>query len=390
MVARRAVVTVFVRHGSGCPHDGKPFFRGCDCVKWLRYSGTACFCGSKHSGNQHRFTAGTRTWGLAEAKAQEIQRRLDAGETGAPLPAAPQSKLTVAQCIESFIRDKQVENRSEATIRKLRYQLGEFEKFLSERSKYFPAEITADDVRDYRASWTWGTLTRQKAQQNLRGFLRSYCRADQLDDLLAVLKTITLSKADRVRLKPRPFSEKELKRLLEQIPKTFPDAQKAVKMTALIHCMVSTGLAIRDTVQLERDSIADGWLRIERQKTNRAVKQRLEAGLHRELLSVANGNPKYIFWNGASKPTSAVGTWQADLRDLMSAAGLWIKGNLSHRFRDTAVDFWLGSGCDIPQIAAMLGDTPAIVAKHYADLLSKRFEDERLAKVPSRSWSAHV
>jgi hypothetical protein len=66
-------------------------------------------------------------------------------------------------------------------------------------------------------------------------------------------------------------------------------------MTALIHCMVSTGLAIRDTVQLERESIAGGWLRIRRQKTNRPVEQKLDTGLYRELLSVANGNPKYLF-----------------------------------------------------------------------------------------------
>jgi len=37
------------------------------------------------------------------------------------------------------------------------------------------------------------------------------------------------------------------------------------------------------------------------------------------------------------------------------------------------------------EIAAMLGDTVAIVEKHYADLASKRME-ERLAKIPVRAW----
>ena len=55
--------------------------------------------------------------------------------------------------------------------------------------------------------------------------------------------------------------------LLAQVPKTFPEATKAARVTALIHCMVSTGFAIRDTIQLERDNIRDGWLRINREKT---------------------------------------------------------------------------------------------------------------------------
>jgi hypothetical protein len=37
------------------------------------------------------------------------------------------------------------------------------------------------------------------------------------------------------------------------------------------------------------------------------------------------------------------------------------------------------------EVAAMLGDTVAIVEKHYADLASKRMED-RLAKIPGRTW----
>ncbi|SRR6266498_2802301 len=385
-MVRKSVVQVFVRHSGDCSHEGKSFFRGCRCVKWLRYSGTICRCGSKHKGNQHRFSAETRTWGLAEEKAQELQKRLVAGETGEPLPELPQTaQQTIGQAVETFITRKEGQGLTESTIRKLRYQLGQFEQFMEMRSKFFPAEIIPKDVIDFRAGWTWKSgVTKQKAQQNLRGFLRSCCKAN-LTELLDALEKIKLSKADKARLEPQPFTEKELKHLLAQVPKTFPEAAKAVKMTALIHCMVSTGLAIRDTVQLQRDSLHDGWLRIDRQKTGKSVRQRLDADLCRELLSVANGNPKYIFWNGISAATSAVGLWQTDLRELMGDAGLWIKGNLSHRFRDTAVDFWLGEGCSLTDIAAMLGDTVAIVERHYANLASKRME-ERLAKIPTRSW----
>ena len=36
-------------------------------------------------------------------------------------------------------------------------------------------------------------------------------------------------------------------------------------------------------------------------------------------------------------------------------------------------------------VAAMLGDTVAVVERHYANLASARVED-RLVKMPTRSW----
>jgi site-specific recombinase XerD len=360
-------------------------------VKWLRYSGEACFCqGQKHGlHRQHKLTTGSRSWSAAEDKRAELQERLDAGELGTPLPPVPSVKRqTVEQTIETFLTGKQGEGVSKGTIRKLRHQLGLFKEFLANRSKFFPAEVTKEDVIEFRSSWTsWASgRTRQKAQQNLRGFLRFACR-ENLDELLDNLKAIKLSKADKERSKPQPFTEGQLKTLLAQVPKSFPDETKAARITALIHFMVSTGVAIRDTVQLQRSHITNGQLKIARQKTDKEVTQTLDKGLHEELLAVANSNPKYIFWNGTSEPTSATGLWQEDLRKLMRDAKLWTPGNLSHRFRDTAVDFWLGAGYSLTEIAAMLGDTVAIVEEHYKDQASKRMQ-ERLAKLPRRSWAA--
>ena len=379
-MVRKPVVTVFVRHRGACKHSGQEFYRGCDCTKWLRYS---------LDGKQHRITANTRSRGIAEEKRAELQRRLDTGDSApAAIVAAPTSsgQPTIASWMETFLTGKKGKGVGPATLRKLRAQIGAFERFMSDRSKFFVTEITKKDVIDYRDGWsTWSDLTRIKAQQNLRGFLRFACSKENRDEVLAALETIKETREGKIRRKPKPFSEAELKRLLAQVPKTFPDATKAARVTALIHCMVSTGLAIRDTIQLERTSITDGWLEIARQKTGRSVTQKLEKALHQELLSVTNGNPRYVFWNGQSLGHSATGLWQADLRTLMEDAGLWIKGNLSHRFRDTAVDYWLGAGCTMNEVASMLGDTVAVVEKHYADLASKRMKD-RIAKVPARSW----
>jgi len=371
----KSIVTVFVRHNTSCSHSRRgEFYRGCDCPKFLRYS---------RNGKQTRKAAKTRSWSVAEERAIEEQEALDRGEQPKPiLIAVPQP--TIADCIDTFISKKESKGISARRIKKFRFQLADFEKWMAARGKLFPASLTSTDLIDYRATWSgkWKVTTRQKAQQNIRGFLRTCCN-ENLNELLAALDKLVKTREDEERLAPKPFTEKEIKVLFAQIPKTFfGKPERAALATLLIKTMVATGLAIRDATQLRRKDVADGWLRIRRQKTGRRVVQHLDSALVKELL---DGDGEYIFWDGKIEVTAAVTDWQDEIRLLMQEAKLWIPGNTTHRFRDTAVDFWLGAGWSMTEIAAALGDTVAVCEKHYADLASKRVE-ERLVKLPKRSW----
>ena len=384
-MVRKSVVTVYVRHREDCPHKNQRnsgFYRGCECAKWLRYSGSACFCKARarqKPHKQHKLAADTRSWGNAEEKAQELQKRLDGGENGGSLPTTPDIKRqTIRQELEIYLSAKRSENISPSVQRKLNYQLGLFCTFLENRSNFFPSEITKQDVIEFRATWTgWSDMTAIKAQQNLRGFIRFACRENRTE-LLDSLKTIKETKQGKARRKPKPFSEQEIEKILEHTPE---------KLQTLVRFMVSTGLSIRDTVQLEKSQLAGGWLRIKRQKTDKDVRQRLNEALHAELLATLNGNPRYVFWSGSGMADSETKRLHTIMRGIMKTAGVYIQGDVFHRFRDTAVDFWLGQGWSITEVAAALGDTVAVCEKHYADLASKRMED-RLAKLPVRSWSA--
>jgi len=369
---RKSIVAVYTRHSGTCPHKEDESYPRCGCPKWMRWS---------RDGRQHRKPANTRTWGNAEKTAAEMQRRLDSGEEAAPVQAS--KTPTIAAWAETFITNKQSKGVTAATERKIRYHLSTFETFMSARSRFFPSDLTVPDCVAYRASWSsWkSSATRAKAQQNIRSFTRFMGRAD----LLPTFDTIIPTKEDKARQAPKPFTETELKKLLAQVPATFDDPVKVARVTTLIRCMVSTGLAIRDVVQLEKSHIKDGWVRIHRQKTGRAVNQRLDPALHSELLAVTNGNPRFVFWSGQGTPVSAVTNLQTDLRKVMKGAGVYIQGNLSHRFRDTFVDERLDAGWPITDIAQALGDTVSVLEAHYLSLISKRSQ-ERLAKLPVRSW----
>jgi len=218
---RKSAVVVYVRHAGTCLHREDESYPRCDCPKWIRWS---------RAGKQVRQPAGTRTWGVAEEKAREQQRSLDAGKSVTPVDNTP--ARTIEACIQTFITGKEGEGTGHSTLRKLRYQLACFEKFMSTRSKLFPSEITPTDVIEYCASWlSWSDLTRIKAQQNLRGFLRFACGRDNRDDVLSALKTIKETKAGIERREPKPFTEAELEKLLAQVPVTFPDTVKAARVT---------------------------------------------------------------------------------------------------------------------------------------------------------------
>src|SRR5213080_3106511 len=109
---RKPVVSVYVRHRDACPKafikgdDGQPkkneSYPSCDCAKWLRFS---------LNGKQHKQAAGTRSWGVALEKAEELQKQLDGGRaTGTQAPSAPVSPQTIADAIQTFLRGKESEN----------------------------------------------------------------------------------------------------------------------------------------------------------------------------------------------------------------------------------------------------------------------------------------
>ena len=378
---RRPIVQIYVRHAAGCGSKRRPQARDCQCVKWFSYS---------VGGKQTKVSANTRSWAQAEELRADLQRRLDAGETTQPTKEDPG---LLADQITTYVAMKVQEGLQPGTVNVTRARLLRFDGFMAARSKFRAEQVTERDVIEYRASWTLpSTLSIQKRLETLRAFLRFVGRSD----LLPALKLPKLTKADYARLEPKPFTEDELRAIINAIPGVFDGADsdadgryrkgdnRGSRMATLIKLQISTGLAVRDAIQLERSQIKDGWLRIRRQKTSRPVEQKLDPGLYRELCDVANGNTRYVFHDGPSIQLT-VRQYTDDLRALMKAAGVYVQGNLSHRFRDTAVDFWLGAGVSLEEISSMLGDTVTVVERHYRSLVSARMA-KRLEAVPRRAW----
>src|ERR1039457_1242268 len=370
------IITIFVRHSLDCQHTGNEFYKRCDCWKHLRWS---------YDGRQYRRATKEKTWAGAERVKREIELSYDA----VGKPVEPDRPATIRQSIETFIRDKQGQNLDTAVLGKYRRELGRLVEFCEHQGKFYLPEISLPDLTEFRSSWESdypSSITRQKVQERLRAFFRYALNAGFIQrNPASAMSPIKAAQAPTL-----PLTDDQFKKLLSAIHEAFPDATKASRIRALIRCMRYSGLAIGDAVGLERSKIQlDATKKFTRIVTSRAktgvdISVPIPADVASELLSVANGNPRYVFWQtGNGQAQSAVKNWHKDLRLLFRKAG--IAGGHPHQLRDTAAVAWLNAGIPLEEVSRLLGHSSIkTTEKHYAPWVKSR--QDRLDALVIATW----
>jgi integrase/recombinase XerD len=275
-----------------------------------------------------------------------------------------------------FVASKRNQGVCAGVIQKYERELARLLRFMAGRSKLFPADIELTDLEDFRTGWDKdypSSATRQNVQARLRGFLR-YCF-----DAQWVTRVPRLSSIQGDEPPTMPLTEEEYDKLLLQVPSEF-DAVKAQKVRALVQLMRHSGLAIRDACTLERDEIQrDAKKRVHRivtsrQKTGTHVSVPIPEDVAREVLTVLNGNPRYVFWNtGTGKEQSVVINWQHDLRKLFRG-GFGQRTNFTpHCLRDTFAVSLLQKGVPLEEVSKLLGhESIKATEKSYAKWVQAR------------------
>jgi integrase/recombinase XerD len=348
-------ISIFVRHSLNCPRKRDELYRNCRCPKHLRYT---------HDGKQHRQSAKTRTWSVAEQRRREIEDKFKAADPGKPMAAVSlltESRPTIERAVQLFLTDKKSQGLDSTAHKKHERELGRLESFMAKRGKLFPEEISLEDLTEFRAGWVGlypSSTTRAKVQERLRGFLR-YCLHAKLIDQLPKLSPIKVAESPTL-----PLTEGQYKKLLEAVFIEFAASDKARRLHALIRLMRYSGLAIQDAVTLEphemRHDLKKNIYRVvtSRQKTGTHVSVPLPPDVAEEIIAVKglNGNPQYIFWNrGEGKPKAAVDVWERAFKRVFKRAGI-SKGH-SHQLRDTFAVGLLQEGVPMEEVSKLLGHT---------------------------------
>jgi len=354
------VITIFVRHSADCKYAGDEFCKRCNCRKHFRWT---------QNGEQYRRKAGTRSWQEAEEQKRRLEDEL-AGRT----PAETQdARMPVSTAVEKFMQAKRNDGLEEPTLQKLQKTCDRIRDFAETDGLFVLDSITLVHITNWKWDHFFGTVNSLRAnQERVKSFFRYFHNAGTIAKNPAAAWKRIKGKVEQV----SGFTAEEYKKISDTAKKTGSQ-----KLYALIRLMRYGGLAIIDAACLEREQIIqDGKsyrVRLtSRQKTSKKAQPQMidnaiPPELGRDLVSVLNGNSRYVFWNkpgedAATPPEKrdAVKYWQKQVRALLDSVGL--PSATSHKFRHTLAIEMIRHGATFEDVAAALGNTVAVVAKFYS------------------------
>lgn len=273
------------------------------------------------------------------------------GQVGVVRADIPSISIAVAK----FLEDAESRHLHWETLRKYRSLLEVRLLEWCEKKGYRQLkQIDVDALRQFRASWDDGALYATKNLERMRAFFRFCHQAGWMKSNPAL--AVKPPKSDSS--PTLPFSADEMKKILKACDKYGGNKDR---IRAFILVMRYSGLRIGDTIALKRESVQGNKIRLRTAKTGTPIYVPIPDEVV-EALKTLPGQDEYYFWTGNGL-RSAVGNWSRYLARIFELAK--IKDAHSHRFRDTFSTSLLEKGVPVETVAMLLGNTPAIVLKHY-------------------------
>jgi site-specific recombinase XerD len=370
------LITIFVRHSSGCKYTGDEFCKRCNCRKHLRWS---------KDGKQYRKQAGTRSW----VEAEKTKERLAAQLSGSAPVTEPRGQ-TLDQAVKLFLQDKENQEVTPKVLDKYSRELARLKSYCEGRGVYVVTGLTKELLTGYVATWPEiypASSTRSRVRDRLSTFLR-YCFDAEWLPRIPRLSPVKVEQAPTM-----PLTAKEYAHLLDTTHATFADEpERGPRVRALIQLMRHSGLAIRDALTLKREEIVhdkneDLYLIVTaRQKTGTHVCVPIPPAVAKEVLTVANGNPVYVFWSGNGDEESVTKNWSKYLARLFDDAKI-VSGHMrSHRLRDTFACDLLEKGVPLEEVSKLLGhESIKTTERSYAKWVKGR--QDRLNRLVTGTWT---
>jgi integrase len=148
-----------------------------------------------------------------------------------------------------------------------------------------------------------------------------------------------------------------------------------LRARAMVLLLRHTALRISDVCTLRKDAISwdeenSTWrVLLRTQKSGEPVFLPVPEGLKFILDALpsprnASQDSAYFFWNGHTAKRAVVGIAERTLAAVFKRSG--VKRAHAHRFRHTLATRLLEQGATFDQVADILGNSPAVVRKHYS------------------------
>jgi integrase len=246
-------------------------------------------------------------------------------------------------------------------------------------------QLDVEALREFRATWQYAPITAQKRLEHLRAFFRFCVDSDWLDKNPALAV-----KSGKVQHIPKaPLSDEEMTRILaacRRAPKNGKwGADMSTRARAMALLLRYSALRISDASVLERERLADDRIFIYTQKTGTPVWVPVPPFVSKALEKCPNRNPKFFFWSGVGKRTTAVNVWQETFQKVFERAR--VPNPHIHRFRHTFAVSLLQMGVSIEIVSVLLAHSSIrVTERHYSPWIKAR--QEQLEAAVKKTWQA--
>jgi site-specific recombinase XerD len=326
--------------------------------------------GTKPDGTYVRESLKTRDWKHAE----KIKRHWE--EQG-QRPTAPAGPVRVEDFRKRFIDNTKAEGKGHETVRKYEQLFKQMETFTANKGIRFVSEFDLPLLEEFRSTWPDGDLSKQKKQERLRKVFK-YAYSHKMIERNAALDL------GKIVVRPGqvvPFTDDEMvaiesaaKARIGDEGRTKEERERSKQAYALILLMRYSGLRISDATMLSLDKLVGNRLSLRTQKSGKDISVLLPPPVIEAMNTFKPVSNTHFFWDGAVTLKSLTNLYRDSyLAPVFKAAKL--TGNPHpHQFRHTFASKLLSSGTSVENVAALLGNTPKIVWKHYAAWVKERQE----------------
>jgi integrase/recombinase XerC len=277
---------------------------------------------------------------------------------------------SVKDAVKAFLDHCESEGLALSTTSKYRNTLNRLKAFCEKHGVDEVREITIDRLDGFRASRGIAAITSSKELQLLRQFC-GYCKdRDWMKE-----NTARKIKAPR-NIQPNdvePFTAKEVVEIIRACGEIGQRPYERLRARAMVLTLRYTALRIGDVALLSRDRITrDGerWrIFLRTEKTGKPVFLSIPSEMKVALDAVpipkgCKQESQHYFWNSISSVKSMKKSADDTLRSVFRRS--LVPRAHAHRFRHTLATELLGQGATFEEVADILGNSPAVVRKHYA------------------------
>jgi len=233
--------------------------------------------------------------------------------------------------------------------------------------------VTVELIDRYRETRPICAQTWVKELAALRTFFRfGMARKWTQENPAAAVKAPKIKPTEKT-----PYSSDDISRFLAAAEKLGRTPYERLRARAWVLLLRFTAMRISDVALLERARVRDGQIFVRATKNGKLIflpltPDLLDALEHLPRPRAAGSDNKYFFWSGNGSRRAAIRDTERTMRRVYQISG--VPGAHNHRFRHTLATELLEAGATFDEVGDILGSSPAIIRKHYAQWSSGRQE----------------